>query len=51
VVVFRTDAAFAKPEITATLEERGMKDAIRIPNDDDFVPGMAGFANAACGST
>ena len=30
-VVFRADAAFAKPEIYEALEERGVKYAIRIP--------------------
>jgi hypothetical protein len=30
-VVFRADAAFAKPEIYEGLEERGVKDAIHIP--------------------
>src|SRR3974377_1265095 len=30
-VVFRADAAFAKPEIYEALEERGVKDAIRLP--------------------
>src|ERR1019366_8169069 len=30
-VVFRADAAFAKPEIYEALEERGAKYAIRIP--------------------
>jgi len=30
-VVFRADAAFAKPEIYEALEERGMKYAIRLP--------------------
>ncbi|HEX2710829.1 MAG TPA: IS1380 family transposase [Candidatus Acidoferrales bacterium] len=31
-VVFRADAAFAKPEIYEALEERGVKYAIRIPD-------------------
>jgi hypothetical protein len=30
-VVFRSDAAFAKPEIYEALEERGVKYGIRIP--------------------
>ena len=30
-VVFPADAAFAKPEIYETLEERGVKYAIRLP--------------------
>jgi hypothetical protein len=33
-VVFRADAAFAKPEIYEALEERGVKYAIRIPSND-----------------
>src|SRR5271169_4778732 len=33
-VVFRADAAFAKPEIYQTLEERGVKYAIRLPAND-----------------
>src|SRR5262249_10831011 len=34
--VFRADAAFAKPEIYAALEERGVKYAIRIPANDSL---------------
>jgi hypothetical protein len=34
-VVFRADAAFAKPEIYEALEERDVKDAIRIPAAND----------------
>jgi len=33
-IAFRADAAFAKPEIYEALEERGVKDAIRIPTND-----------------
>jgi hypothetical protein len=33
-VVFRADAAFAKPEIYEALESRGVKYAIRIPTND-----------------
>jgi hypothetical protein len=33
-VVFRADAAFAKPELYDALEERGGKYAIRIPSND-----------------
>lgn len=33
-VVFRADAAFAKPEIYVALQERGVKYAIRIPAND-----------------
>ena len=35
-VAFRADAAFAKPEIYETLEERGVKYAIRIPANDSL---------------
>ena len=35
-MVFRADAAFAKPEIYEALEERGVKYAIRIPSNDSL---------------
>jgi len=35
-VVFRADAAFAKPEIYEALEERGVKYTIRIPSDENL---------------
>jgi len=35
-VVFRADAAFAKPEIYEALEERGVKYAIRMPANDNL---------------
>jgi hypothetical protein len=35
-VVFRADAAFAKPEIYEALEERGVKYAIRIPSNESL---------------
>jgi hypothetical protein len=35
-VVFRADAAFAKPEIYEVLEERGVKYAIRIPSNENL---------------
>jgi hypothetical protein len=35
-VVFRADAAFAKPEIYDALEERGVMYAIRIPANDSL---------------
>jgi hypothetical protein len=35
-VVFRADAAFAKPEIYAALEQRGVKYAIRLPANDNL---------------
>ncbi len=36
-VVFRADAAFAKPEIYETLEERRLKYAIRLPANDNLL--------------
>jgi len=36
-VVFRADAAFAKPEIYEALEERGVKYAIRLPANDSLL--------------
>jgi hypothetical protein len=39
-VVFRADAAFAKPEIYEALEERGVKYAIRIPANDSLERGI-----------
>jgi hypothetical protein len=39
-VVFRADAAFAKPEIYETLEERGVKYAIRLPANDNLLRDM-----------
>jgi hypothetical protein len=35
-IVFRADAAFAKPEIYEALEERGVQYAIRIPANDNL---------------
>src|ERR1035437_1913047 len=35
-VVFRADAAFAKPELYAALEERDLKYAIRLPANDNL---------------
>ena len=35
-MVFRADAAFAKPEIYEALEERGVKYAIRIPANENL---------------
>jgi len=35
-VVFRADAAFAKPEIYEALEERGVKYTIRIPSNENL---------------
>ena len=35
-VVFRADAAFAKPEIYGALEERGVKYAIRLPANENL---------------
>jgi hypothetical protein len=36
-VVFRADAAFAKPEIYGALEERGVEYAIRLPANDNLL--------------
>src|SRR3989442_12538404 len=36
-VVFRADAAFAKPEIYEALEERGGKYAVRLPANDSLL--------------
>jgi hypothetical protein len=35
-VVFRADAAFAKPELYEALEERRVKYAIRLPANDNL---------------
>ena len=35
-IAFRSDAAFAKPEIYEALEERGVKYAIRIPANENL---------------
>jgi hypothetical protein len=35
-VAFRADAGFAKPEIYETLEQRGVKYAIRLPTNDNL---------------
>jgi DDE family transposase len=35
-VVFRADAAFAKPELYEALEERDVKYAIRLPANDNL---------------
>ena len=40
-MVFRADAAFAKPEIYAALEERGVKYAIRLPANASMVRDIA----------
>ncbi len=40
-VVFRADAAFAKPEIYEALEKREVKYAIRIPANDSLERGIA----------
>ena len=40
-VVFRADAAFAKPEICDALEERGVKYAVRIPANDSLERNIA----------
>src|SRR6202035_2147150 len=35
-VVFRAEAAFAKPEIYEAMEQRGVKYAVRIPANDSL---------------
>ena len=40
-VVFRADAAFAKPELYTALEERDMKYAIRLPANDNLERNIA----------
>jgi len=48
-VVFRADAAFAKPEIYEALEERGVKYAIRIPANDSLERDIAGLLTRPVG--
>ena len=50
-VVFRADAAFAKPEIYDALEERDVKYAIRIPANDSLEREHRGVVDAASGAT
>jgi hypothetical protein len=42
-VVFRADAAFAKPELFEAMEERDVKYAIRLPADDNVERNIAGL--------
>ena len=49
-VVFRADAAFAKPEIYEALEERGVKYAIRIPANDSLERDIAELLTRPVGS-
>ncbi|MCP5111901.1 MAG: IS1380 family transposase, partial [bacterium] len=48
-VVFRADAAFAKPEIYEKSEERGVKYAIRIPANDNLQRDIAELLTRAVG--
>src|SRR5664280_1797424 len=48
-VVFRGDAAFAKPEIYEALEERGVKYAIRIPANDSLERDIAELLTRSVG--
>ena len=48
-VVFRADAAFAKPEIYEALEERGAKYAIRIPANDSLERDISGLLTRPVG--
>jgi len=46
-VVFRADAAFAKPELYEALEERDVKYAIRLPANDNFAAEHCGVVGTA----
>jgi len=48
-VVFRADAAFAKPEIYEALKERGVKYAIRIPANDSLERDISGLLTRPVG--
>jgi hypothetical protein len=48
-VVFRADAAFAKPEIYAALEERDVKYAIRLPANDHLQRNIAAMLKRPVG--
>src|ERR1017187_9106900 len=48
-VVFRTDAAFAKPEIYEALEARGVMYAIRIPANDNLERDIAALLTRPVG--
>src|SRR5664279_928059 len=48
-VVFRADAAFAKPELYTALEERDMKYAIRLPANDNLERNIAGLLTRPVG--
>ena len=50
-VVFRADAAFAKPEIYEALEERGVKYAIRIPANENLEREVAKMVPVTSSST
>jgi len=50
-VVFRADAAFAKPEIYEALEQHGVKYAIRLPANDDPGAEHLGIADPSSGKT
>ena len=48
-VVFRADAAFAKPELYEALEEREVKYAIRLPASDNLERDIAGLLTRPVG--
>jgi Transposase DDE domain group 1 len=50
-VVFRADAAFAKPEIYDRLETRGVKYAIRIPSNENLEREIAELLTPPVGKT
>ncbi len=48
-MVFRADAAFAKPKLHAVLEERDVKYAIRLPANDNLERNIAGLLTRPVG--
>ena len=48
-VVFRADAAFAKPELYEALEERDVKYSIRLPANDNLQRNIAEFLTRPVG--
>ena len=49
-MAFRADAAFAKPELYAALEERDVKYAIRLPSNDNLERNIAELLTRPVGS-
>lgn len=50
-VVFRADAAFAKPEIYEALEKRGVQYAVRISSNDSLERDIAELLTQSVGRT